>query len=115
MICGVIITTSSVCCFCMALLLNSQPMIGMSPMPGIFRIVSVTVLFSSPAMANVWPSCSSTSVSVRRVDSAGTRKPSSVMALVKSSALTSGSTLRLIRSPPRTVGVNFRRTPNSLN
>ena len=49
----------------------------MSPMPGILRIVLVRVLFIRPAIANVWPSRSSTSVSVRRVDSAGTRKPSS--------------------------------------
>ena len=62
----------------------------MSPMPGIFDIVLVSVLFSRPAMANVWPSRSSTSVSVRRVVSAGIRKPSSVIALAKSSALTSG-------------------------
>ncbi len=73
------------------------------------------VLFIRPAIANVWPSCSSTSVSVRRVDSAGTRKPSSVIALLKSSELTSGRTFRLIRSLPRIVGVKCRRTPNSLN
>jgi hypothetical protein len=47
----------------------------MSPIPGIFCIVEFSVLFISPAMANVWPSWSSTSVSVRRVESAGTRKP----------------------------------------
>ena len=38
---GVIITTSSVWSFCAALLLNSKPRIGMSPMPGIFCIVDV--------------------------------------------------------------------------
>ena len=87
----------------------------MSPMPGIFDIVLVRVLFINPAIANVCPSRSSTSVSVRRVDSAGTRKPSMMTALAKSSELTSGLTLRRIRSPPSTVGVNARRTPNSLN
>ncbi len=71
----------------------------MSPIPGIFRIVSLTVLFIRPAMANVWPSRSSTSVSMRRVESAGTRKPSIVTAFWKSSALTSGRTLRWIKSP----------------
>ncbi len=86
----------------------------MSPMPGIFDIELVSVLFIRPAIANVWPSRSSTSVSVRRVDSAGMRKPSSVTALAKSSELTSGFTFRWIRSPPSTVGVKFRRTPNSL-
>ena len=87
----------------------------MSPMPGTFDIVDDTVLFIRPAIANVWPSWSSTSVSVRRVDSAGTRKPERLTPLAKSSELTSGLTLRLIRSPFRTVGVNDSRTPNSLN
>jgi hypothetical protein len=59
-------------------------------MPGIFDIVLLSELFINPAIANVCPSRSSTSVSVRRVDSAGTRKPSIVMALAKSSELTSG-------------------------
>ena len=49
----------------------------MSPIPGIFCIVLFTVLFISPATAKVWPSWSSTSVSVLRVVSAGTRKPAS--------------------------------------
>ena len=38
---GVIITTSSVWFFCAALLRNSRPSIGMSPMPGIFCSVDV--------------------------------------------------------------------------
>ena len=87
----------------------------MSPSPGILLIVSVTVLSISPAIANVCPSRSSTWVSVRRVDSAGTRNPSIVTALLKSSALTSGATLRWMASGPTTVGVNRSRTPNSLN
>ena len=94
MIVGVIMTTSSVWFFWCALLLKSRPRIGMSPMPGILLIVLVSVLFIRPAMANVCPSRSSTSVSVRRVDSAGTRKPSMTTALAKSSELTSGLTLR---------------------
>ena len=76
----------------------------MSPMPGIFDICDVTVLFMRPATANVWPSCSSTSVSVRRVEIAGTRKPWSVTALAKSSELTSGRTFSLMRSVPTIVG-----------
>ena len=87
----------------------------MSPMPGIFDICEVSVLFISPAMANVCPSCSSTSVCVRRVEMAGTRKPSMVSALAKSSELTSGATFSLTRSVPTMVGVKVRRTPNSLN
>jgi hypothetical protein len=77
---GVIITTSSVCPFCAALLLNSRPRIGMSPMPGIFCSDEFIVLFISPAIENVWPFSSSTSVSVRRVVNAGIRNPCSVTA-----------------------------------
>ena len=65
-------------------------------------------------MANDCPSRSSTSVSARRVMSAGTRKPSSVMPLLKSSALTSGRTFRRMTSPA-IVGLKFSFTPNSLN
>ena len=50
---GVIITTSSVRSFCAASLRNSNPRIGMSPMPGTFCIVLLTWLLISPAMANV--------------------------------------------------------------
>ena len=84
-------------------------------MPGIFWSCEVTVLFSRPAIANVWPSCSSTSVSVRRVEIAGTRKPESATALAKSSELTSGATFSFTRSLPTMVGVKCSLTPNSLN
>ena len=93
-ICGVIITTSSVRFFWAALLRNSWPRIGMSPMPGIFVIVEFSELFMRPAIANVWPSRSSSSVDVRRVDSAGMRNPLICTALEKSSVLTSGATFR---------------------
>ena len=66
----------------------------MSPKPGILLMVSVTVLSIRPAMANVCPSRNSTSVSILRVVSDGTLKPLIEMALLKSSALTSGATLR---------------------
>ena len=66
----------------------------MSPKPGILLMVSVTELSIRPAMANVCPSRSSTSVSVLRVESAGTLKPLIETALLKSRALTSGATLR---------------------
>ena len=78
---GVIITTSSVWCFCAALLLNRRPRMGMSPMPATFCIVEATELSIMPAMANVWPFESSSSVSVRRVLSAGMRKPFKLTAL----------------------------------
>ena len=71
-------------------------------------------LFSSPAIANDCPSRSSTSVSARRVVSAGIRKPWSVMPLLKSSELTSGRTFRRMTSPA-IVGLKFSLTPNSLN
>ncbi len=51
--CGVIITTSSVWFFCADLLLKSRPRTGMSPMPGTFERLEVTVLLIRPAMANV--------------------------------------------------------------
>ncbi len=85
----------------------------MSPMPGIFCIEFTIVLLISPAMANVCPFSSSSSVSVRRVLSAGIRKPSSTMAFAKSSVLTSGRTFKWTRLP-LTTGVKLRRTPNSL-
>lgn len=87
---------------------------GMSPRPGTLRIDDSAVLFSRPAMANVCPSRSSTSVSARREVSAGMRKPPMMTALLKSSELTSGLIFRLTRSPPSTVGVKLRRTPYSL-
>ena len=70
-------------------------------------------LFKRPPMANDCPSRSSTSVSARRVVSAGMRKPAMVIPLAKSSELTSGRTFMRIRSPVMS-GRNVRRTPNSL-
>jgi len=110
---GVIITTSSVRSFCAAWLWKSSPRIGMSPMPGTFWSVLFIELLSRPATANVCPFDSSSSVSVRRVVSAGIRKPLSTTALLKSSALTSGRTFKWTRSP-LTIGVNVNRMPNSL-
>ena len=49
------------------------------------------MLSSRPAIANDWPSRSSTSVSARRVVSAGMRKPDRMTPLLKSSELTSGA------------------------
>ena len=94
-----IMTTSSVRFFCAALLRNSRPSTGMSPIPGIFCSVDVMLLFSRPAIANVCRSRSSISVSVRRVVSAGMRKPPSCTAFAKSSVLTSGFTFSWMRSP----------------
>ena len=88
-------------------------MIGTLAMYGIASRLSCDRLFSSPAMANDCPSRSSTSVSARRTDSAGMRKPDNVTPLGKSSVLTSGRTLIRMVSPA-IVGVKFSRMPNSL-
>ena len=72
-----------------ALLLNRLPMIGIWLRIGTAAASSCVRLSSSPAIANDWPSRSSTLVSARRVDSAGMRNPCSVMPLPKSSVLTS--------------------------
>ena len=69
-------------------------MIGSLLRIGIAALSSCDTLSSSPAMANDWPSRSSTSVSARRVVSAGMRKPPRLTPLAKSSALTSGADLR---------------------
>jgi len=66
----------------------------MSPMPGILDSVEFIVWFMSPAIAKVCPSRNSSSVAVRRVDSAGMRNPFMTTALAKSSVLTSGATFR---------------------
>ena len=50
-----------------------------------------------------------------RCDSAGIVKPCNVTALAKSSALTSGDTLRSIAPDGVIVGVNVNCTPNGLN
>ena len=94
-----IIRASSVFDRPFARILNSRPRIGMSPMPGIFCSVELIVLLISPAIANVWPFIRSTSVSVRRVLSAGIRNPLRRTPFAKSSVLTSGRTLRCTRSP----------------
>ena len=74
---GVISTISSVCSARVALLLNSCPMIGQLAQDREWPAASFCdSLSSSPAMANVCPSRSSTSVSARRVVRAGIRKPS---------------------------------------
>ena len=84
-------------------------------MNGIFWKVSVSRLSSSPPMAKLCPSLSSTSVFTLRMSMEGIWNPETSTALVKSRELTSGATWR--RMVPRgvMVGMKFRRTPNSLN
>ena len=89
-------------------------MIGIALRNGIADASVCEMLSSRPAMANDWPSRSSTSVSARRVVSAGIRKPEIVTPLLKSSVLTSGRTFSRMTSPAM-VGVKFSRMPNSLN
>ena len=89
-------------------------MIGSLLRIGIAAASSCDTLSSKPAIANDCPSRSSTSVSARRVVSAGIRNPPRLTPFAKSSVLTSGATFRRIASPA-IVGVNFSRMPNSLN
>ena len=104
---GVTSTSSSVRSFRSALLLNRLPMIGIWLRIGIAATSFCDSLSIRPAMAKDCPSRSSTSVSARRVVSAGMRKPCSRMPLLKSSELTSGRTCRRIRSPA-IVGLNVQ-------
>jgi len=87
---------------------NSCPKIGMSPMPGTLLSRVVARRSRSPAIPNDCPSFSSISVSARRVEIAGTVKPESVKALLKSSALTSGTTCSRILLSSATVAVKVQ-------
>jgi len=60
------------------------------------------VFCSNPAMAKLWPSRSSIVVLVRRTIRLGSTVLATVIVLVRSSWLTSGSIFRLIRPPPST-------------
>src|SRR5579864_2754990 len=83
--CTVHNTINSVLLFCRFLLLNKLPRIGMSPIPGILLAIWVRRLSMRPAITKLCPSCSSNSVSARRVLIAGTLKPEIVSPLAKSS------------------------------
>src|SRR6185295_14572884 len=78
---GVISTINSVRSIRSDLLLKKLPMIGRRLKIGTSAEDSCVRLSSRPAITNDWPSRSSTSVSARRVDSAGIRKPDKVMPL----------------------------------
>ena len=54
---------------------NSLPIIGRSPMPGIFERLSVIRLSNNPPIAKLLPSESSISVLTRRVAKPGMVKP----------------------------------------
>ncbi len=110
---GVMSTISSVRSARSALLLNRFPMMGTWLSPGIPAASSCVRLLRRPAIANDWPSRSSTLVDAFRVESAGTRKPCSVIPLAKSRVLTSGATFSRMMSPA-IVGVNVSLMPNSL-
>jgi hypothetical protein len=58
-------------------------------------------------MAKLWPSRNSTVVRARRVVRAGIVVPEIVTALAKSSALTSGTSFKLMTPRDRTVGVKL--------
>ncbi|MNJ34040.1 hypothetical protein D3C77_287380 [compost metagenome] len=86
----------------------------MLPSPGNLSTAERVVLLIKPLMTKLSPSASEMLVSVRRTVSPGTRVPAMVTALAKSSSLTSGATLRVMRSRLTTVGDRARRIPNSL-
>ena len=73
------------------------------------------MLCSRPAIAKLCPSRSSTVVLARRTISAGTVIAPTVIVVVGSIWLTSGSIFRLITPSPSTVGVKARPTPYFLN
>ena len=104
-------TTSSVSLFWYRVLRNSVPKIGTSPSSGTACLVACTLLLSSPASTNVWPSPSSTSVVSRRVVKAGTFVPAMDTPLARSMSLTSGVTRTRIRPSPSTMGVARSSTP----
>ena len=108
-------TSSSLLSRRSARLLKKFPRIGISPNTGTFEATSRVRLSIKPAIAKLWPSRNSTSVSARRVDNAGIKNPDTVTAFEKSSELTSGATFRRIVPSLCTLGVNLNRTPNSLN
>ena len=97
---GVIITTSSVWFFCAALLLNSRPRIGMSPMPGIFCSVDVhRVVHQAGDGERLAVLQLELGLGAARASAPGCGSRCSTTALAKSSVLTSGRTFRCTRSP----------------
>src|SRR4051794_27977114 len=72
---GVTTTISSVRDFVSERLRNSAPKTGILANPGSRTRFSRTRSSSNPAITKLCPCASSTSVSIRRVDSAGIRKP----------------------------------------
>ena len=111
---GVISTISSVCSARSALLLNSVPMIGSRLSSGIACRSVCDRLFSRPAMANDWPSRSSTSVSARRVISAGNAEAGEDDAVGEVERAHLGLAAFSRITSPAIVGVKVRRMPNSL-
>ena len=83
----------------------------MSPIQGSCWIVFWPMLRSSPPITKVWPSRSSTVVRARRTISGGIDRPAICTTLLRSSSLTSGSTVMLISPSPSTVGVKASWTP----
>jgi hypothetical protein len=92
---GVTMTTSSVSFFWKPELRNRAPRIGTSPSHGIWSALRLWLVCSSPAMARLWPSRSSTVVLARRVDA---RNAAHRVGEVGS--LTSGSITRLMTRRP---------------
>ena len=76
------------------------------------------LFFTSPPMAKLWPSANCTVVSaLREVKDGSTEEPDTPEMVTPEglSSDTSGRTCRLMRPPPRTVGVKRTDTPNSFS
>ena len=78
---GVTRTIVSVSIVSMVLALNQGPTMGRSPRPGMRIVVALVVSWSSPAIASVWPSRSSTTVRALRCVIEGTVPPLTVVRL----------------------------------
>ena len=115
MITGVTITTSSVLVLVSSRLLNSTPRIGICERPGTRDMFSRARSSISPAMTKLCPSASSTSVSMRRLASAGMLKPDRTTPLARSMVETSGLTCILMVLRAVTRGRNVSLMPNSRN
>ena len=113
--CGVTTTSSSSVIFCVLRLGRACPASGRRPVPEPWRCSLITRLSISPAMAKLSPSLQDHFGFRFALRERRNQESLQVTALAKSSALTSGATLRSIAPDGVTVGVNSSFTPNGLN
>src|SRR5436190_2108602 len=111
-------TSSRLGVVCVSFDLKSQPMTGISPNTGIFRMLSVSVRWVMPPTTSVSPSLTSTSVSARRLLMVGTSAtpPRFTRSPAESSATWSFILMRVtLFGSYTTVGVTSSRSAASLN